>query len=431
MSGAKPRRRAATVEIAGVPVILNAPGLKQIQPKGKTVRLYWARTEGPEFEDYQPKTVRIHVDLGRPEASSEIEKVCQREQQAMLLWGEGRRADRQRLQPKFNGTVASVIHLYEHDPASSFQDVKASSQQSYRDWLKIIVDTIGARRLDCIQPIYFRTCYREWGRPAVDGGEPRMRRAYGCVQMLRNAFTYGVEAGLPHCERLRLGLSNMRFSKSPPREETLTYNQVKAIVDDALARSDISLALTQALQFECFLRQIDIIGQWRRESEDYQLKAGEFRSGTKIWTGMTLDMITVDRVLQVRTSKTAQMVAHDLAKCELVVDCLDRLDLSDPLRPVAARDDGSPWPDRQSFARHWRAYAERANVPRKVFNMDTRASGITEASVAGVTDDDLASTAGHSTKSTTRRIYKRAAPQISARVQAARKNSRHGEGRDD
>lgn len=426
MSGGKPRQRSATVTIAGVSTVLHAPGLKQIHPKGKPLRLYWARTEGPDFEDYQPKTVRIHIDLSSPEAASQIEEVCQREQAAMLLWRDDFRAHLQRLQPRFNGTIASLIHLYEQDPASSFQDIKPNSQGSYRDSLKIIVDTIGARRLDCIQPIYFRTCYREWARPAGEGGEPRIRRAYGCIQMLRNAFTYGVEAGLPQCERLRLGLSSMRFPKGAPREATLTYNQVKAIVDDALARSDVALALTQALQFECFLRQIDIIGQWRIEPENYQLQAGEIRFRRKVWTGMTIDLIAVDRMLQVRTSKTAQIVAHDLAKCELVVKCLDRLDLSSPLRPVAARPDGSPWPDRRSFAKHWRVYADRANVPRTVFNMDTRASGITEAAIAGVTDDDLASTAGHSSKSTTRRIYKRAAPQISARVQAARKSSRHG-----
>jgi hypothetical protein len=36
--------------------------------------------------------------------------------------------------------------------------------------------------------------------------------------------------------------------------------------------------------------------------------------------------------------------------------------------PVAARPDGKPWPDRQSFAKAWRKYATAAGLPKYVWN---------------------------------------------------------------
>jgi hypothetical protein len=77
--------------------------------------------EGPLFEDYRPSTVRIHVDLSEPSAKDTIERICQREQDVMLLWlDEHDNDDKERLAPKFNGTIGSLCLVYEHDPASGF-----------------------------------------------------------------------------------------------------------------------------------------------------------------------------------------------------------------------------------------------------------------------------------------------------------------------
>lgn len=63
---------------------------------------------------------------------------------------------------------------------------------------------------------------------------------------------------------------------------------------------------------------------------------------------MTVGMILNDeKLLRVRTSKTAQFVAHALEKCKLVMMCLEKLGTMDPDRPVACRADGSPWTN------HW------------------------------------------------------------------------------
>lgn len=419
------RPRKVTVKIAGQEIELNAPGLKSIK-RGNKQQLYWVKDEHPDFEFYRTKTVRIHVDLSSLEACDFelVESTCQREQQAMLAWADGAVPDKSRLAPRYDGTMGSLVDLYSHDNESAFEDVKDNTKEGYRDWLKVIKDTIGARRLDCLSPKNFRSYHKRWREPAEEGGAERVRSAYGCMQMARVLFSYGIEADLPDCERLRKGLSQMRFSKNPPREQTMTFAQAEAIVEECLKQNDVHMALTQALQYEAFLRQGDIVGSWREEPPAYVLKPGEVRRGTKVWSGMTIDRIQLADNLVVRTSKTTQPVVHALDKCELVVRCVNHLDRTDPRKPVAARSNGQPWADRQAFSKAWRRYATAAGIPKSVWNMDNRASGITEAAAAGASDDDLASTAGHAGKGTTRRVYKRKARQMSERVQEKRRIGR-------
>ncbi|WP_211407057.1 hypothetical protein [Bradyrhizobium iriomotense] len=422
------RKRFSRLRIAGQLIELDAPGLKQVKRKNG-VDLYWAKDEGPLFADYRPSTVRIHVDLFDSNAKVTIEQICQREQECLERWLENGDDDKERLKPEFNGTMESLCLLYEHDPESGFADVQQNTQSSYGDWLKIIRDTIGLRRIDLLTAKYFRTCYRNWKKPAVPEGEERIRRAYGCIQMVKILLGYGMQASLfyGHCERLLNALSKMRFAKNPPREAVITFEQANAIVTKAIEAGDVSTALVQALQFECFLRQIDIVGKWRVAGDDYVLAAGEIRRKSKVWKGMTMGMILDEnRILRVRTSKTAQYVAHALDKCELVERCLKLLGAVELDMPVACRSDGSPWSTHMEFGKQWRIYADEAGVPKSVWNMDNKAGGITEAAGAGASHDDLAGSGAHATKTTTRKIYMRGATEISARVQKARQSSRHG-----
>ena len=314
------RRRPVSLEIAGSVQQINAPGLK-IMRRGGKLHLYWVKDEHADYRFYKPKTVPIHVNLSNPDVRETIEQICQREQQAMLDSSELKASDRDRLAPHYRGTIASLIELYEHDQDSAFNEIKENSKESYRAWLKVVRESIGARRLDRISAKHFRSYYRAWRKPAVEGGEDRVRRAYGCIQIVRAILSYGIEADFPDCDRLRKGLSQMRFAKNPPREETLMYAHADAIVDICISAGDVSMALSQALEWDCGLRQIDVVGQWRLEPGSYVLKAGEIRRGSKVWSGMTIDLVRLDRDLVVRTSKTGQPVIHAIDKCELVARC--------------------------------------------------------------------------------------------------------------
>ncbi|MBI1201944.1 MAG: hypothetical protein GC182_05480 [Rhodopseudomonas sp.] len=427
MSTLRPRK--SILEIGDQRVELDAPGLKVIRRKLER-NVYWAVDEAEEFKGYKPRTVRIHVDLNArtPEGvhatASTIEEICAREQQALLSWADGNLHDRKRLAARFDGTLRSVIELYRSDPESGFQDLKGNTQENYEDWLRIVEETIGSRRVDCISPKWFRTCYRRWREPAQKGGPERVRRAYGCIQMVKVVLDLGVQSDLPHCQRLRVGMEKIRFGKNAPREETMSYDQAKAIVDFCLSKKNVAMALSQATHWDTMLRQKDVIGQWRSETDDYVLKPGEIRKGGLVWSGLTLDMIAPGKTLVVRTSKTSQPVVHLIDECQLIMRCLPFIDRSVPNAPVAQSSRGTPWHDHRAFGKAWRRYAKEAGIPPAVWNMDTRASGITEATAGGANDDDLASSAGHGSKATTRRVYKRKAPAISKRVQESRRAAR-------
>jgi hypothetical protein len=184
--------------------------------------VYWACDEAEKFKGYRPRTVRLHVDLTVTEPHDvasvivTVEEICNREQQAMLAWADGSVSDRERLAPKYDGTVRSLIELYRSDKESSFQRLKENTQDSYAEWLDVVEKTIGLRRLDRMQPKWLRTCYDEWGAPEKEGDAPRTRRAYGCIQMMKVLLNYGVEGGIPHAARLRDGMEKMRFEKNPP-----------------------------------------------------------------------------------------------------------------------------------------------------------------------------------------------------------------------
>jgi hypothetical protein len=187
---------------------------------------------------------------------------------------------------------------------------------------------------------------------------------------------------------------------------------------------EMFMALVQAIQFEFFLRQNDVIGQWRKIKPGYVAREGDVIIGEKYWRGMTMEMIRLGDTLVVQTSKTGKPVVHALASCQLVVECLEKIGKSVTDGPVARQADGSPWRDRQSFSKAWREIARAAGIPENIWNMDNRASGITEASEAGVPDDDIIKQSGHPQKDIMQDVYKREGAAVSERSHAKRQEYR-------
>jgi hypothetical protein len=167
-----------------------------------------------------------------------------------------------------------------------------------------------------------------------------------------------------------------------------------------------------------------VIGQWRKVKPGYVAQAGDVIIGDKYWRGMTMEMIDIEDTLVVKTSKTGKPVVHALASCQLVVECLEKIGKSVTDGPVARQADGSPWRDRQSFSKAWREIARAAGISENVWNMDNRASGITEASEAGVPDDDIIKQSGHPQKEIMQDVYKREGAAVSERSHATRQKHR-------
>jgi hypothetical protein len=387
--------------------------------------LYWAAADDAVDAGYPAKTVRIHLP---PDATDEeiiaiVVAVCRKQQNEMLKWLDGGADDRERLAPEFNGTFSSLADCYESDDDSAYQKLKTNSAEGYKPWLKMVRKTIGARLVSRVVAKDFRRWYRNWKAISTTRGTDGTRQAYGGIQIIRILLSYGAEAGIARCRQLREDMKGMRFAKNPPRTTTMSYDQVRAFIAKAFEMDAPFMALDQALQFEGMFRQNDVIGQWRKAKPNEVPGEGEIRAGNKIWRGITMDMLSlgVSKGLVVRTSKTGQPVVHDVDSCELVVECLLKIDAKDG--PVARQANGRPWPDRQSFSKAWRVIAEAAGIPKKVWNMDTRASGISEASDAGVSDDDITKQAGNS-DAVVKRVYKRRGRLASARAHSQRQAHR-------
>jgi hypothetical protein len=282
--------------------------------------------------------------------------------------------------------------------------------------------TIGARLIFKVVAKDFRRWYREWKKMSTTRGTDGTRQAYGGIQIMRILLGYGAESGIAKCRQLRDDMKTMRFAKNPPRDVTMTYPQVKSFLAKASERTEPFMALDQALQFEGMFRQGDILGSWSHIAPGVPLEPNDVVVGDRFWRGITMDMLKLGDELVVRTSKTGQPVVHDVASFELVVECLRKIDAVNG--PVARQPNGLPWPDRQSYSKAWREIATAAGIPKKVWNMDSRASGITEASEAGVSDDDITKQAGNS-DAVMKRVYKRRGKTVSERSNTRRKEHRN------
>jgi hypothetical protein len=103
-----------------------------------------------------------------------------------------------------------------------------------------------------------------------------VRLAKSCTRsMLTILLNYGSELGLPGCLNLAQVRMTLRvpqlvrraWKAARPKKSAMTYDQAAAIVAEGLARGTRrhrSIALGVAAQFELTLRQVDVIGEWKR-----------------------------------------------------------------------------------------------------------------------------------------------------------------------
>ena len=426
MEQKKRRIRQSTLEIDGTEYRFSAPGFKKADRGGDNpTDYYWQAADDAVEAGYPTKTVPLEVDFSDPHSAiARIEERCRELHAEMLAWLDGDRDDRARLAPKFDGTVESLVDCYVSDEDSAYALVQENTAEGYRSWLKMIRQTVGKRLVARLVAKDFRRWYREWKKLASRRGDDGTRTAYGGIQAVRMLLNYGIESGIKCCRTLRQDMDKIRFARNSPREETLSFAETKAVVVEALRCGLKNVALSQALQFECMLRQIDVIGKWTTVAPDYVPAPSEVMLRGKVWRGLTMEQISLDTSLRIRTSKTGQPVIHKTAACELVILALGAFAPDEWTGPVARRPDGTPFPDRQSYAKVFRKIANTVGISTQAQNRDSRASGISEQQEAGVTDDDIQRQSGHGGKAILRKTYERLGEDVSERAQEARKKHR-------
>jgi hypothetical protein len=225
------------------------PGHKVRRNKDRTVRHGWAARHDLVKLGYRPKWVRLHYDFNDPVEQRLAAAQCRKLQAEMLAWASGLRSDVK----AFDGTVASLVRAYQHDPASPYQtNLKWNTQREYDHVLGIIEKAFGQRALGALHIVDFRRWYDEAAKPKSEGAKPRVRKAHGIISMYRRPFSYGITAELPECARLAAILAPARFKQPGRRRIKLELEHVEAFVTKAIELGRLSLALGTA---PCSLRR--------------------------------------------------------------------------------------------------------------------------------------------------------------------------------
>lgn len=299
--------------------------------------------------------------------------------------------------PVYDGSIASLIDLYQKDEFSPYVALKASTKaRDYDPILKLIRETVGERQIGVLRGEDFRRWHRKWG----DQG--RVHRGHNAIRKLRAVFSYGVQQKLKGCASVREILSLIEFEAPKPRKIKMDYEHALAIVEKAIEMGRPSIALTQALQWDTALRRIDLIGEWVPAKEG---EGGIVRGRTR-WHGPSVSIISADLILTVEaTSKTGSGSVHDLTLCPLTMLVLEKVQLPKVGPLIVSEVTGRPYRENY-YAQDFRVIARAAGVPDSVWSMDSRAGAISEAEMATGNLDAARKLATHTNAKTTMRYVR-------------------------
>lgn len=375
-----------------------APGLKWRKRADGRRAPYWIARQELVRAGYTPKTVPLFYDETDPAYMQLIAARCRVLQAEMLQWGGENQA------VMFGGTLRDLIRIYQTEEMSPFHKKRPHTKRTYFHDMKVLELAHGDSYLERIGGRDLLRWYEDHRRPKIDGGPERIRLAHGLMTMLRIIVGFGVVMEIPHCVRLRTILSEIEFSSPAPRKERLSSDHADAIRSKANELGLPSVALAQALQFELTLRQKDVIGEW--VALDEPGLSGVVWNRQKWLSGIRWEEITDDLLLTHTSSKTAVETVFDLKSSPMVADELTRVPPEARNGPVIVSEaTGMPYRARH-FAAVWRRVADAAGVPKAVWNMDSRAGGVTEATDADPSREALEAVrhmAGHRNISTTQR----------------------------
>ncbi|MGO8923245.1 MAG: tyrosine-type recombinase/integrase [Xanthobacteraceae bacterium] len=321
----------------------------------------------------------------------------------------------------FDGTVGSLIHFYQVEPNSTYHRLAPSSRHPYDAYIRMILQTVGARRIDALDGRDLSRWHAEWSKPVTEGGKPRIAAARMAMIVLKTALSFGISCRLPGCEELKLILQQQRFPAPRPRLEAPTAAEIVAARKAAHELGHSLAALAYALQFEGAMRQWDVIGQWVPLADK---TPSSIIDGTSKWVGPMWAQIDANLILRYTPSKTkfttGVPVTLDLRECPMVLVELGKVPEAARHGPlIVSPKTGLPYAY-ERFRDLWRAVADRAGIKKEVWNRDLRAAAVTEARQAAAPTDDVAKVAGHANKRTTAKVYDRDHIEAQRRVMKAR-----------
>lgn len=389
-----------------------APGLKW-RKLASGPSPVWVADEVDVRRGYRPKTVNLGHFAADPHL---LQAKCASLQADMLLWRAGYRAD----PLAFDGTVKSLLSLYQRHPESTFHNLKPSSRRTYIGFLGKLEGHIGSRRIDAISGVDITRWHRVWSSDGQFLAAAAVARA-----VLEAALNFGVMLRLAGCQELMVIMKAARRSLPRPksRDVAMTVDQVSAARAAAHAAGRPSRALAYAIAFETTLRLWDVIGQWWPMNEG-GLSAVLDPATSEKWFGLRWEDVDENLTLRYTPSKTSgttgKTIIYPLSKAPMVIEELQHW--PDEIRRgpmIVSENTHLPYRS-NAFAYDWRVDRKAAGIPSNIWARDLRASGITEGRASNASTDDAAKVAGHNTRSTTAKVYDRAVAEAAGRFADAR-----------
>jgi hypothetical protein len=368
----------------------DSPGLKHRTRKDGTRVPYWCAPATAIAAGWALKTVNL--------SDTPLEQISQRCQR---LWLEMldflSSGDRPR---GYDGTLGSLLDLYQRHPDSSFQKLKHSSRHPYEIYAHKLAAAYGARRVANITGLDLLRWHEAIRAPGT------LAAATMAFYVLRAALSFGIICGFEDCAKLHFVMSKLRVPKPKPREFAPDASAIEAVRDAAHSIGHHRAAFCYALQFETTSRQWDLTGFWVPLSDP---RASTIIDGSQKWIGPTWAAID-GGILTLTPSKTIRTTGKrthvNLELCPMVMEELARITQESRSGPLIINEHtGRPYhPD--AFAKLWRHVRQIAGLATGFWNRDIRAGGITEGGMAGASADDRAKLAGHSPRMT-RSVYDR------------------------
>jgi hypothetical protein len=285
---------------------IKAPGLKWRSRAGGTPVPYWVARASAVAAGYPLKTANLSsVPL------DQIADRCSGLEAEMIDWLSGAKRER-----SFDGTLGSLLRLYESHEDSPFRNLKPSSHKAYDGYLARLARVYGDVRLDRLTGLEIKQWHKTWRGPDNHLGAANMALA-----VLKSAMAFGMVSGIPHCDRLRGAMSVLRLPKPVPRTFAPTAADINKARAAAHAMGRHRAAFAFAVQFETTARQWDVVGQWTR-MDDPRPSALTF--GSHKWIGPTWSAIDANLILTLTPSKTERSTGAkihvDLSRCPMVVE---------------------------------------------------------------------------------------------------------------
>lgn len=406
--------------------VRNAPGLTwKKRPNFNEAR--WQARQSSIERGFKVKSVKLWSGAGEPTKKEwdYIVAVCNQLQQELLVFDKGF------VPPTlvFDGTLRGLMEAYRRDPDSTYRKLRYKTRTHYDFLIDAIDKQYGGEWLTEIKGRTLLRWHEGW-----TAKDTTITIAHNKVGLLRTVFRFGrTILENPECERVASILSGMKFKMPKAREERVTAEQANAIRGMAHKKGRPSIAVAQAFQFECILRQKDVIGEWVPMAEpgasDVTFISAEDGIYEKWLRGLRWNEIDENLILRHNTSKKEKDIVLNLKLAPMVMEELkllgyngDRASLPAAGPVIVSEWSGIPW-TAVEYRRWWRILANACGIPKTVKNMDSRAGGISEATDAGLGLELVRHAATHSNVATTAR-YSRGTEEKVARVMQIRAEHR-------